>query len=153
FGFGAQSEIVIPPRQYPNGYTADVRGGAIVSAPGARVLRVVACGSADVVFATVARGSGPPQSSCAIRTPFNAITPLRVTVSPKRVRVNRRVTIKAVVRAGPRRKVVRGAVVRLAGRRAVTGRHGRVVFRIRFTRAGRRAVVAKARDYQTGKAT
>jgi endoglycosylceramidase len=153
FGFGTQSEIAIPARQYPNGYTADVRGGAIVSAPNARVLRVAACSSADVVFLTVVRGSSPAQSSCAIRPPFNAVTKLGVKVSPKRVRVKRRVTIKAVVRAGPKRRVVRGAVVRLAGRRAVTNRSGRAVFRIRFRHTGRRAILASARGYDAGKAS
>jgi hypothetical protein len=153
FGFGFQSEIVIPARQYPDGYTADVRGGAIVSAPGASVMRVVACSAAGVVFVTVTRGHAPTQSSCAVRSPFNAITNLRVSVSPKRVRVNRRVTVKTVVRAGPGRKVLRGAVVRLAGRRAVTGRGGRAVFRLRFRHTGRRTVVASARGYDAGRAS
>ncbi|HEY0632842.1 MAG TPA: hypothetical protein VGC98_12365, partial [Thermoleophilaceae bacterium] len=153
FGFGTQSEVALPARQYPHGYTADVRGGAIVSAPNAPVLRVAACGSADVVFLTVVRGSHPSQSSCAIRPPFNAVTKLGVKVSPKRVRVKRRVTIKAVVRAGPKRRVVRGAVVRLAGRRAVTNRSGRAVFRIRFRHTGRRVLVATALGYEAGRAS
>jgi endoglycosylceramidase len=153
FGFGSRSEIAIPPRQYPDGYAADVRGGAIVSAPGASVLQVAACGAGSVVFVTVVRGHAPAQSSCAIRPPFNAVTNLAVTISPKRVRVKRKVTIKAVVRAGPKRRVVRGAVVRLAGRRAVTGRSGRAVFRIRFKHTGRRGVVAKARGYDPGRAS
>ena len=153
FGYGSRSEVVIPERQYPNGYSADVRGGAIVSRPGARVLRIAACSAADVVFLTVVRGSGPAQSSCAIRAPFNAITQLGLSVSPKKVRVKRRVAVKVVVRAGPKRKVVRGAVVRLAGRRAVTGRSGRAVFKIRFRHTGRRKVVASARGYEAGRAT
>ena len=151
FGFGIQSEIVIPERQYPKGYEADVRGGAIVSAPGARVLRVAACSAAGVVFVTVVPGNGPAQSSCAIKSPFNAITKLGVKVSPSRVRVKRKVKVKVVVRA--KGKVVRGAVVRLAGRRAVTGKSGRAVFRIRFRHTGRRAVLARARGYTAGKAT
>jgi endoglycosylceramidase len=151
FGFGVQSEVVLPERQYPNGYAADVRGGAIVSAPGARVLRVAACSGGGVVFVTVVPGKGPPQSSCAIRSPFNAITQLGVKLSPSRVRVKRKVTVKVVVRA--RGKVVRGAVVRLAGRRAVTNRSGRAVFRIRFRHTGRRTVLARARGYDAGKAS
>ena len=153
FGFGTQSEVVIPARQYPDGYAADVRGGAIISASGARVLRVAACGGGGVVFVTVVPGNGPAQSSCAIRSPFDAITKLGVRVSPSHVRVKRRVTLKVLVRAGPKRKVVRGAVVRLAGRRAVTSRSGRAVFRIRFRHTGRHGVVARARGYETGKAT
>jgi endoglycosylceramidase len=151
FGYGSQSEIVIPKRQYPNGYAPDVRGGAIRSPPGATVLRVTACSSADVVFVTVVPGNGAPQSSCAIRQPFNAVTRLSVRVSPTRVRVKRKVTVKVVVKA--KGKVVRGAVVRLAGHRAVTSRSGRAVFKIRFRRTGRRSVVASARNYDSGKAT
>jgi endoglycosylceramidase len=151
FGFGIQSEVVMPERQYPHGYAPDVRGGAILSAPGARVMRVTACSAADVVFVTVVPGSGAPQSSCAVRRPFDALTKLGVRVSPSRVRVKRRVTVKVVVRA--KGKLVRGAVVRLAGRRAVTSRRGRAVFKIRFRHTGRRKVVARARNYEAGKAT
>jgi endoglycosylceramidase len=150
-GFGSQSEIVMPKRQYPNGYAPDVRGGAVVSPPGAAVLRVAACSAADVVYVTVVPGSGAPQSSCAIRQPFNAVTKLSVRVSPTRVRVKRKVTVKAVVKANG--KAVRGAVVRLAGHRAVTSRGGRAVFKIRFRHIGRRSVVAGARGYEAGKAT
>jgi hypothetical protein len=153
FGFGAQTEVVIPARQYPHGYAADVRGGTIVSRADARVLRIQACSAADVVFLTVVRGSGPPQSSCAVRLPFDAITRLGVSVSPRKVRVKRKATIRVLVRVGPQRKVVRGAVVRLAGRRAVTSRKGRAVFKIRFRHPGKRTVVARARKYEPGKAT
>jgi glycosyl hydrolase family 5 len=153
FGFGAQTEVVVPERQYPGGYAADVRGGAIVSRPGARVLRIQACSAADVVFLTLVRGTGPPQSSCAVRQPFNALTKLGVSVSPKKVRVRRKVKVKVLVRVGPQRKIVRGAVVRLAGRRAVTNRSGRAVFKIRFRHPGKRTVLARARRYEAGKAT
>jgi hypothetical protein len=105
------------------------------------------------VAVTVVRGSAAPQSSCAIRAPFNAVTKLRLAVAPKRVRVKRRVTIRVLVRAGSTRSVVRGAVVRLAGHRAVTSRRGRAVLRIRFRHTGRRVVVAKARGYGAGKAS
>jgi endoglycosylceramidase len=151
FGFGAQTEVVIPARQYPDGYAADVRGGAIVSPPGARVLRVVACSA--VVFVTVVRSNGPAQSSCTIRQPFDVLTKLRLSVSPKKVRVGRKVTVKAVVRAGAARKVVRGAVVRLAGRRAVTNRAGKAVFKIRFRHTGKRTVLARARNYEPARVT
>jgi hypothetical protein len=155
FGVGAQTEIALPKRQYPDGYAPDVRGGAILSAPGAEVLRVAACRTVDLVSVTVVRGSGPAQSSCALRAPFGgpAATKLRVSVSPRRVRVGRRVRVRVLVRAGAKGSVVRGAVVRLGGRRAVTGRNGRAVLRVRFTKPGRRAVVAKARGYRSGKAT
>jgi endoglycosylceramidase len=153
FGFGSQTEVAMPERQYPTGYAADVRGGAIVSRKNARVMRIAACSAADVVFVTVIRGRAPDQSSCAIRKPFNALDKLGVKVSPKKVRVRRKVTIKVVVRAGPARKVVRGAVVRLAGRRAVTSRSGRAVIRIRFRHPGRRTVVARGRNYEPGRAT
>ena len=107
--------------------------------------------ASSVVFVTVVRGSGPAQSSCAIRQPFGAITKVGVRVSPSRVRVKRRVTVKALVRA--KGKIVRGAVVRLAGHRAVTGRSGRAVFKIRFRHTGKRTVLATARGYEAGRAT
>ena len=123
----------------------------MLSAPGSSVLRVSACSASDVVFVTVVRGSGAAQSSCAKPQPFNALTKLSVRVSPSRVRAKRKVTVKVLVRV--RGKVVRGAVVKLAGRRKVTSRSGRATFKIRFRHTGRRTALARARNYEPGKAT
>jgi hypothetical protein len=134
---------------YPKGYAADVRGGAIVSKPGARVLRVAACRAAKKVTVGVVAGAGAAQSSCA--KPGAKRLRLKVTLKPHRVRAGRRVRVTVRVRA--KGKAVRGAVVQLGGKRAVTGRAGRAKLRVRFKKAGRRHAVARARGYKPGRAT
>jgi hypothetical protein len=126
-----------------------VRGGAIVSKPGAQVLRVAACRAAKRVEVTVVAGAGASQSSCA--KPGGKKLTLRVALSPRRVAVGRRVRVVARVRAGG--KPVRGAVVRLGGKRAVTGRRGRAKLHVRFKHRGRKRAVARARGYKPGRAT
>jgi endoglycosylceramidase len=150
FGSGAVSEIALPLRQYPGGYAPDVRGAAIISAPGATVLRVAACAGVDRIAVTVVPGTGPAQSSCA-RPPAERgpRLRLRVSLSPHRVRAGRRVLVRVMVRAAG--APVRGAVVRLGGRRAVTGRRGRATLRLRFGSPGRRVAVARARGYRSGR--
>jgi endoglycosylceramidase len=152
FAPGAETEIAVPRRQYPSGYAPDVRGGSIRSAPGAAVLRIAACPGADRVAVTVVP-SGTPQSSCAPppRSGRTARARLRVSLSPRVVRVGRRVTVRVRVLAG--RAPVRGAVVRLGGRRVVTGRSGRATLRLRFGHSGRRKATARARGYRQGRAT
>ena len=150
FAPGAETEIAVPRRQYPDGYAADVRGGDIRSAPGAPVLRVVACSAAEGVEVTV-KPSGPTQASCV--APARTRPRLRVSVSPRRVRAGKRVRVRIRVRAGQARSPVRGAVVRLGGKRAVTNRRGRATVRVRFSRPGRRVARARARGYRSGRAT
>jgi endoglycosylceramidase len=149
FGPGSETEIAVPARQYPKGYSADVRGGAIRSAPGAAVLRVVACTATDRMAVTVVPGGAGSQSSC--EKPTTASPRLRLTLRPRTARRGRTVTVLARVRAGG--APVRGAVVRIGRRRAVTGRRGRATLRVRFTMAGRRKAVARARGYRRGRAT
>jgi hypothetical protein len=48
---------------------------------------------------------------------------------------------------------VRGALVRVGQKRGVTGRSGVARVRVRFTRAGRRKAVARARGYRLGRTT
>src|SRR5205807_8224498 len=43
FPAGAETEISVPARQYPGGYSVAVQGGRVVSAPGDPVLRVASC--------------------------------------------------------------------------------------------------------------
>jgi endoglycosylceramidase len=137
---GAVSEMFVPARQYPHGYAASVHGGSIVSKPGAAVLRVAACRGVDGVTVTVTPGSAS-RSSCA---------KLRVSISPRRVRAGRRVTLTVRVRASG--KPVRGALVKLAGHRATTGKRGRAKLHARFAHAGRHAATARARGYRPGRA-
>ena len=156
FGRGTRTEIAVPKRAYPDGYAADVRGGSIVSSAGSPVLRVTTCSGADHVEVTVVP-SGATQASCAPPkppfTPAAQKTPLLVSVRPRRVRVGRRVRVRVTVRAGRKHSPVRGAVVRLGGRKRVTGKSGRAVVRVRFRKPGRKRAVAKARGYRSGRAT
>ncbi len=152
FGPGTETEIAVPARQYPNGYAVDVQGGAIRSAPGAAVLRVVACTATDRMAVTVVPGAGASQSSCTPPPKVGAArSRLRVTVRPRVVRRGRLVRVRVQVRVG--KSAVRGAVVRVGQRRGVTNRRGVARVRVRFTHAGRRKAVARARGYKLGRAT
>jgi lysophospholipase L1-like esterase len=75
--------------------------------------------------------------------------PLRVTVSPRHVRVGRHATLRILVRShtGVR---VRGAVISLAARRARTDARGRARIRLRFARRGLVRVVASAAGAERG---
>jgi endoglycosylceramidase len=147
FGAGAETEVALPARQYPEGYAARVQGGRILSAPGASVLRVAACAGVSRVGVDVTP-SGTRASTCR---PPPLRTRLRVSVLPRRVRAGRRVTLRFRVLAG--RRAVRGARVALAGKRVKTDRRGRARMRIRLRRTGRRPVVASARGYRAGRTT
>lgn len=82
------------------------------------------------------------ESPCESRV--NALPRLRASVTPRRVRAGRRTKFTVAVRSRDPR-CVRSARVRLANRRARTGRRGRAVVRARFTRAGgKRVIVSKA---------
>ena len=96
----------------------------------------------------VVAGRGATQSSCA--KPSKAKPRLKVTLSPRKVRSGHRVRV--VVRVRARGKAVRGAVVKVSGRRAHTGKRGKAKLRVRFAKAGRKRVTASARGYRTGRA-
>jgi endoglycosylceramidase len=130
------SEIVLPARDYPRGYAAQVQGGSIVSAKGARMLRVRAC--APEVAVTVTR-TGTTTATC--KPP-----PLVVKVTPNRAKAGRRVRLTVSVRPA-----VKGAVVRVGGRRARTNGRGVARVRVRFARAGRFTVTVRS-GRRTGRA-
>jgi sugar lactone lactonase YvrE len=79
---------------------------------------------------------------------------IRLTVRPRRVRRGawRRFRFRATLRRGGRRRAVRGAVVRFAGRRKRTNRRGRVAFVARFRVPARRKATARKRGLRAGKA-
>jgi hypothetical protein len=71
---------------------------------------------------------------------------LGLKVSPRRVLSGRRERFRFKVtgrRPGGRRRLVRGATVRFAGRRVRTNRRGRAVLTLRFRRAGLRPALAR----------
>jgi endoglycosylceramidase len=53
FSPGAQTLVSVPPVEYPRGYQVTVKGGRVVSAPGAAVLTIVADDGADTVDVVV----------------------------------------------------------------------------------------------------
>jgi endoglycosylceramidase len=142
----ARTEIALPPRAFGDGYAVEVDGGAIVSGPGAPVLRIAACpGAAEV--SVLVRPAGARFESCALP----ATPSLRLTVAPRLVKAGRPATLRFLVRAAGR--PVRGASVRFAGRRARTDRRGRATLRLRLHRPGRRTAVASAPGHHPARAT
>lgn len=63
FPAGAQTVIVLPARQYPDGYSVTVHGAKIVSSPGASRLLLSSCAGASEITVSVARG-GVTQQGC-----------------------------------------------------------------------------------------
>ena len=87
--------------------------------------------------------------------PEAAVPGLRLSVAPGRVRAGRRVLVSfrvTTVRRG-RRRAVKSAVVRLAGRQVRTNSRGRASVRVRFRRRGAREVVAKRRGLRATRET
>jgi endoglycosylceramidase len=153
FGAGHETEIAVPARQYDRGYAVAVQGGTVRSAAGAAALRVAACPGAERVAVTVTP-SGTSSATCAVPAARGATAlRLRVSAAPALVPAGRRATVRVTVRAGSPARAVRGAVVRLAGARAVTDRQGRARLRKRFMRVGRRSAKATARGFTSGRAT
>jgi len=101
FGAGSVTEVATPARQYPNGYAARVDGGAILSAPGAGVLRIASCPGATATSVTVAP-TGTPSESCAAPAAARLRLRLRLTVSPRRTVAGRRTRFRPFARAATR---------------------------------------------------
>jgi endoglycosylceramidase len=145
----SSTDIVMPARQFPAGYGVLVRGGTVLSAPGARVLRIGACPGAESVSVS-AEGSRAFEVDCtAPPSVAAALTKLRVSVSPKTVRAGRRVRLRFTVKAGRGKlaRPVKGATVTLAGSRAKTNSRGRATIRRRFARAGKRTATVRAAGF------
>ena len=158
FGPDAETDILVPARQYPAGYAVNVAGGTITSAANAPVLTIRACPGVSEVNVEV-RPDGATSSACtapgASPTARTRLR-LRLSLSPRRVRTRRRVSIRATVRVGTGKasRPVQGAVVRLAGERARTDAKGRARITHRFRRAGRyRADAFAPPRYLRGRAT
>ncbi len=58
------TQVAIPRRQYPRGYTVRARGAKVVSPPGARRLKLVTCRGADQVRVKVTPGPRRAQDGC-----------------------------------------------------------------------------------------
>ncbi len=123
---------MIPARAYPDGYSAQVLGGSITSKKGDRLLRVAACRGVPEVAVTVTRPTHPTRATC--KPP-----PLLVRVTPRRVKAGKRVRLTVTVRPA-----LKGATVRVGGRRAHTNPKGRARVRVRFARRGRVRVTVRS---------
>ena len=64
FGKEADTQVVLPRRHYPDGYTVEVQGAKVESQPGARVLVLENCPGVHDVTLHVEPGNGPVQQSC-----------------------------------------------------------------------------------------
>jgi endoglycosylceramidase len=149
FPAGSETEVSVPVRQYGNGYAVAVQGGTVTSGGGAQLLRVAGCTGVDRITVNVQPGSGAT-SSCAAPARGAAKTRLRVTLSPRKVRYGRLVTLRATVSASGR--AVQGASVQIGRKRARTDARGRARIKTRFTHAALRKAIASATGYRAGRA-
>jgi len=134
FADGAESQIVLPARQYPNGYGADAQGAAIESAPGAQLLRLAACPGARSVSLRVTAPGGGARGSCSVAVARTARR-IRLTVSPRTLVAGRRVRLhfRARYSVRGRLRALRGARIRFAGRAVRTNRRGRATMSRRLS--------------------
>jgi endoglycosylceramidase len=144
------TEIFVPKRQYPHGYSLQVQGGGVASGPGAAVLGVRACRGAESVKVQVTKG-GPNSADCAVAGVLGVkagVPKLRLSVAPHRVRRGRLTTFAFRVRAG--RFLVPGAHIRFAGHSTHTNAQGRARVQVRLMRLGLRRAVASKRTFSGG---
>lgn len=137
--------------RFPNGPSAVVTGVGSGPFPARNVYVLTFGGDVIEVFNVAA----PPRSAGTGDPRRPARRPkLRVKVRPRRARIGRRRTFRVRITAFVRgkRRPVRRALVRFAGRRARTNRRGRARIRVRLRKAGRRRVRASKRGYRRGSA-
>jgi len=99
----------------------------------------------EFAFKDGAQASATSTTPCTAPSPAPAAAaarPARLTVSPTRVRAGAPVRLTVTLAASPRCR--RGALVRIAGRRARTDAAGRAVLRVRLAKPGRHRLLAGA---------
>jgi hypothetical protein len=144
------TEVFVPKRQYPSGYSVRVQGAGVASGPGEQVLELQACPGGKTVKLQVS-ASGPDVSDCAggsVAGQTFRVPHLQLSVKPRRVRRGRTTTFTFRVHSG--RFAVRGARVRFAGHSARTDARGRVRMRVLLRRTGMRRAVTWKRTYRHG---
>jgi hypothetical protein len=144
------TEVFVPKRQYPSGYSVKVQGAGVASGPTAQVLELQACpGARSVKLQVTAGGQNVADCSVGSVAGLKLRTPqLKLSVTPRRVRSGRTATFTFRVKAG--RFAVRGARVRFAGHSARTDARGRARIRVRLKRVGMRRAAAWKRTYRRG---
>ncbi|MGZ4185546.1 MAG: cellulase family glycosylhydrolase [Solirubrobacteraceae bacterium] len=143
FGSGAITEIAAPALVYAHGYSVRAAGAAIVSKPGAGVVRVVSCPHATSIRVTVAPGSRR-SAGCRLR--------LHIAVSPHAARpaVSTAYRFRVTATLGSYAAPLAGARLSFAGHRVRTNKHGRAALRLVLA-ARRYTVTARAGGYRTGR--
>jgi endoglycosylceramidase len=144
------SEVFVPKRQYPGGYSVQAQGAGVASAAGAQVLELRACPGAKAVTVHV-MPSGPNSADCSASAVAGLklrLAKLRVSVTPRRVRRGRPATFTFRVKQG--RFAVHGARVRFAGHSARTNSRGQARIRVRLRRPGLRRALVWKRTYRHG---
>jgi endoglycosylceramidase len=132
-GATPRTELAVPRRQFPDGYGARVDGGAIVSSPGASVLRVVACPGVSSVRVTVSAKDRTSTASCRIAVRRFA---LRLDIRHAPLVPGRRVLVTVRVRRKATGKAVPGATVRLGAHSVKTNGAGTARVRVLVGRRG-----------------
>src|SRR3954451_2890934 len=154
FAFGADTQVFVPVRQYPQGYDVRVTGAEPVSDPNDQQLQIRTCTGRGEVKVRIAPGLGALSADC--RAPRAGAArrnrlKIRLAVRPRRLRTGRltRFRFAATVRG----RALKGATVRFGRRRGTTNRRGRAVLRMRVHHSGRHRVRVGKRGYRTGRAT
>jgi endoglycosylceramidase len=144
------TEVYVPSRQYPSGYSVDVKGAGVASGPGAEVLELQACPGARTVKVAVAP-SGSNVEDCAAGSVAGLkinVPALRLSVTPRRVHRGQKRTFTFRVTSG--RFAIRGARIRFAGRSTRTDGQGRARIRVWMRRVGMRRAITWKRTYHRG---
>ena len=131
---GVDTEVAVPGRAFPDGYTAKASGAAIVSAADAPILLLAACPGAAEVRLVVSPGSGAADGGC--------VRALSARTSAKRVRIGRRATLAITVTAAGH--PVAGADVSYGSTHATTGAAGTAKLRFTPRRRGVRRIAVRA---------
>jgi endoglycosylceramidase len=158
FASAVDTQVFVPPRQYPRGYDVVVEGAEPASKPKASALTLRTCTGRRSVHLRLAPGSGRVLADCrapgvnrANRKAFR----IRLRARPRRAVLRRRTRFhfRATIRLGRRALPVKGARIRFAHRRRRTGRRGRARVTVRLGRRGRYRAVATKRGLKRGTAT
>jgi endoglycosylceramidase len=144
------TEVYVPKRQYPSGYSVKVEGAGVASGPGAQALELQACPGARSVKLEVTP-TGPNVEDCAAGSVAGLkieVPVLHLSVTPRRVHRGHTRSFTFRVKSG--RFAVRGARVRFAGHNTRTDARGRARIRVRMSRVGMRRAVTWKRSYRHG---
>jgi endoglycosylceramidase len=154
FAFGADTQVFVPVRQYPQGYDVRVEGGQAISRPNDQALRIRACAGRSQVRVRIAPGLGGQSADCTAPgagAARNRRLKIRLVEAPRRVGTGHLTRLR--FRATVRGHALSGAVVRFGRHRARTNRRGRAVLRMRVLHSGRHRARVTKRGFRAGGVT